>query len=480
MNQTIKPLWNHQVEGINRGLRQKDLGLFFEQGTGKSRTMIEVLRRLYAKENRVMRTLILCPIIVCENWKKEFGMYSKINHFDIVVLKGPGRKRVQDFLEIAEKNKIVITNYEAMENKDLHLLLAQWCEILVCDESQRLKNPDSVRAKKVVQIADLCKHRYILTGTPILNSCSDVFMQFRILDGGETFGKNYYAFRHEYFEDANARRKGTQGYFPDWKPKPFTFEVLQDRISHKAMRVLKSECLDLPPFVNQRVDVELGAEQKRMYKQMMNDYVTWLKTKDNEPRAVVAQLAVTKALRLQQIISGFAKDDAGVVHRLEDNPRVKVLEELLTDLTPVHKVIVWATFKENYTMISELCTKLSLGYREIHGDISHKDREKNMQDFRKDPDVRVMIANQSAGGTGINLVEASYSIYFSKNFSLEADLQSAARNYRGGSEIHDKITRIDLVSPGTIDELINEALEKKQNVADNILNWSNQLTKGIK
>ena len=295
MNQTIKPLWNHQVEGINRGLRQKDLGLFFEQGTGKSRTMIEVLRRLYAKENRVMRTLILCPIIVCENWKKEFGMYSKINHFDIVVLKGPGRKRVQDFLEIVEKNKIVITNYEAMENKDLHLLLAQWCEILVCDESQRLKNPDSVRAKKVVQIADLCLHRYILTGTPILNSCSDVFMQFRILDGGETFGKNYYAFRHEYFEDANARRKGTQGYFPDWKPKPFTFEVLQDRISHKAMRVLKSECLDLPPFVNQRVDVELGAEQKRMYKQMMNDYVTWLKTKDNEPRAVVAQLAVTKA-----------------------------------------------------------------------------------------------------------------------------------------------------------------------------------------
>ena len=131
MNQTIKPLWNHQVEGINRGLRQKDLGLFFEQGTGKSRTMIEVLRRLYAKENRVMRTLILCPIIVCENWKKEFGMYSKINHFDIVVLKGPGRKRVQDFLEIVEKNKIVITNYEAMENKDLHLLLAQcvryWC-----------------------------------------------------------------------------------------------------------------------------------------------------------------------------------------------------------------------------------------------------------------------------------------------------------------------------------------------------------------
>ena len=95
-----------------------------------------------------------------------------------------------------------------------------------------------------------------------------------------------------------------------------------------------------------------------------------------------------------------------------------------------------------------------------------------MDRFRKDDSCRVMIANQGAGGAGINLVEASYSIYYSKGFSLEHDLQSEARNHRGGSEIHDKITRIDLVCPNTIDESINEALSNKQHVADRILIWN--------
>ena len=86
-----------------------------------------------------------------------------------------------------------------------------------------------------------------------------------------------------------------------------------------------------------------------------------------------------------------------------------------------------------------------------------------------------MIANQGAGGIGINMTEASYSIFFSRNFSLEHDLQAEARNYRGGSEMHQKVTRIDLVSPGTIDELISEALANKQNMAEKILDWKDKL-----
>ena len=323
-----------------------------------------------------------------------------------------------------------------------------------------------------MQLADQSAHNYILTGTPILNSSQDVFMQFRILDRGETFGKNFYTFRHTYFEDENARRKGTQGYYPKWIPKPFSFDELQGKISRKALRVLKSECLDLPPLIRQQVYTEMNTEQKRMYKEMMNDYITWLKDNKDQPRAVLAQLAVTKALRLQQIVTGFASDEEGKLHRLNSVPRLKVLEELLVDLTPGNKVIVWATFKENYKMIAELCDKIGIKYREIHGDISHNQRQINMNDFRKDPEVRVMIANQSAGGTGINLIEASYSIYYSKGFKLEDDLQSEARNYRGGSEIHDKVTRIDIVAKGTVDELIAEALQNKQNIADRILGWN--------
>ena len=114
-----------------------------------------------------------------------------------------------------------------------------------------------------------------------------------------------------------------------------------------------------------------------------------LKTKDGEP---IGDLA----------IAGADKKFVWAKSKIEGN-----------------KVIVWATFKENYRMIAELCDKIGIKYREIHGDISHNQRQINMNDFRKDPEVRVMIANQSAGGTGINLIEASYSIYYSKGFKLE-------------------------------------------------------------
>lgn len=471
-----RSLWKHQIDAIERAKESKDLGLFFEQGTGKTRTTIEILRRRYAGAGRLQKTLILCPQIVIDNWAAEFKMYSKIKDFDVVPLHGPQTKRVKTFLDQAgetlHRGKIFITNYEALQMEDLFKYIQLWKpEILICDESQRLKNFAGVRAKKTAAIADTTGANFILSGTPILNSPMDAYMQFRILDRGETFGKNPYTFRAIYFEDKNASFKGKQSYFPKWEPRAVYFPELQSKIQRKSLRVLKAECLDLPPLVRQLIYCEMNREQMRMYNEMKQEYVTWLKDKSGESKAVIAQLAVTKALRLQQIVSGFAKDELGIEHQMKDVPRLKVLEELLEDLTPNAKVIVWANFKENYKMIASLCDKLKISYREIHGDISPKEKQKNMDEFRKDDTVRVMIANQAAAGVGVNLVEASYAIYYSKNFSLEQDLQSEARNYRGGSEIHQKVTRIDLVCKGTIDELVSEALANKQAIADRILDW---------
>ena len=359
---------------------------------------------------------------------------------------------------------------------DLYRLLLKWSpDILVCDESHVLKNPESVRARKVSVLADQAKHVYLLTGTPVLNNAMDLFMQFKILDGGETFGRNFYAYRATYFEDENYRFKGKQSYFPKWGIRKEAYQAIQNKIKEKSLRVLKKDCLDLPPLIRQNVYTELSMQQIKAYREMMTNFITFIENKSGLPAAVVAQLAVTKALRLQQIVSGFVKDDEGKVHRL-DAPRAKVLEGLLSDLATDNKVIVWACFRENYAMIAEVCTKLGYEYREIHGDSgTHKERFQAMDDFRKDPKVRVMIANQGAAGVGVNLVEASYAIYYSKNFKLGDDLQSESRNHRSGSEVHDKITRIDIVAKGTIDELVTEALQNKQNISDRILEWKHKL-----
>jgi len=425
-----------------------------------------------------MRTLIFAPIIVTTNWKNEFAMYSKIDQKDIVILTGPGKKRLEMFIKHAgddlSRPKIFVTNYQSLLMTELAAMFAVYNpEILVCDESQRLKSPTAKTAKIMAHLAEKIRHKYLLTGTPILNSPMDIFQQFKIMDNGETFGKNYMTFKLRYFRDMNAGFKGKQNYFPKWVVDGDRATELAAKIEKKSMRVLKSECLDLPPLVKQTIYVELSPKQERMYEEMRKEFITFIDSQKG-PKAVVAELAITKAMRMQQIVTGFARDENGVDHPL-DCPRLDVLKELLEDLAPNHKVIVWACFHQNYADIRKVCESLDLKYVELHGEIDHKVRLDNMNEFRSNPDVRIVIANQRAAGLGINLVEASYSIYYSKNHSLEDQLQSEARNHRGGSSIHEKVTHIDLVARGTIDELINTALESKLKVAEYIIDRKGQL-----
>jgi SNF2 family DNA or RNA helicase len=482
----MQPLWEHQKRAVKMALTpgMDCLGLFMEVGVGKSRTMIEILRYLCAKEGRILKTLILAPKIVLTNWKREFAKYSKIHSRDIVILSGPQGRRKKDFMEAVLKdhaligNKIIITNYEALQMEELFTLFMDWCpEVMVADEAHRLKNPEGKRAKAAIRLSDITQYRYALTGTPILNSAMDVFNVFRFLDKGETFGKNFWKFRSIWFEDENARWAGNSSYFPSYVPRPDTYQEFHQLIYKKAVRARKSECLDLPPFVRKEVFVELGREQLRLYREMRDEYIAYVKglEKSSEPRAVVAQLAVTKALRLQQIVTGFAKTEDGSVHKIKDNPRIKALEDLLEQLTPEHKVIVWSVFHENYADIAKVCEKLKIPYTELHGKIPQGQRDDNIATFTKDPKCRVLIANQAAGGIGINLVESDVSIFYSKNFSLEQDLQAEGRNYRGGSEQHKSVTRIDIVAEETIDQLIAEALATKQNIGAQILDWRDKL-----
>lgn len=480
----LPPLWAHQKTAVERSLNEPALALFFETGTGKTRTAIDIIRWRCAKEQKLLKILILVPKIICVNWKREIAKYSKIAEHDVHVLLGAGAKRLKYFeektLEGHQLNRpgIFITNYEALEMSPLFTALTDWApDMMIIDEAHRIKNPEATRAKKCIQLSDKVKYKYALTGTPILNSAMDVFNIFRFLDNGETFGVNFWKFRLSWFEDENAGWNNRPGYFPKWVPRAETYAEFNKLIYRKAIRALKKDCIDLPPFVRKEVHVELSPEQKRLYSEMRDEYVAYIDdlTKTDTPRAVVAQLAVTKALRLQQIVTGYAKTEDGEIHRIKDNPRIKALEELLEDLAPDHKVIVWSVFHENYEEIANVCKVLKLKYREVHGKVKDKDRQQAIDDFNNDPEVRVFIGNQRAGGIGIELIPSDVSIYFSKNFSREDDEQSEARNFRGGSHIHKSVTRIDLVATDTIDDLITQALVNKKKISDEILDWKTKL-----
>src|SRR5438445_718225 len=118
---------------------------------------------------------------------------------------------------------------------------------------------------------------------------------------------------------------------------------------------------------------------------------------------------------MMQALSGFLKLESGEIHRFKQNPRADILRELLEDKTIKEKCIVWCVYHEDFQTVKNVCDKLKLGYAEVTGVV--KDKEAELQRFDKDPECRVMIASQSAGGTGCEMIEASVAIYYSKGHS---------------------------------------------------------------
>src|ERR1017187_7382147 len=166
MDYLIKP-WAHQLEAQERAKSLRSFGLFFEQGTGKTGTAINILRYKYAQQGRMLRTLIIGPPIIVQNWRDEWAMHSKIPRGDVIPLVGPGKKRLKDFMEHALRpknldpaqhvlgNKIFVTNYEALLMKDLFAAFKLWQpEVLIFDECHRIKNYKSQRAKLADELAN--------------------------------------------------------------------------------------------------------------------------------------------------------------------------------------------------------------------------------------------------------------------------------------------------------------------------------------
>jgi len=460
------PLWNHQIRALEMGKKNPDIALLMDMGVGKSRTALEILRYRMNENKKYLRTLIIGPSAVLFNWRNEIEKYTKIPLSKVFVLNQPIAQRL-DLYKKCPADSIFITNYEAFANASFAKeVAAKPPEFLILDESHRVKGVSAARTKAIIKISDqMANHplfyRMILTGTPVLNSEMDLFSQYRILDGGKRLGKNYFEFRAKYFEDKN-RWMPKHSHFPKFVPKESTRQKLKDLISEISIHASKSLCLDLPPLVRVSVPVTMSPEQTKAYNDMKKEFLVFV-----EAGVAVAQLAITKALRMQQILSGFLKLDDGTIHRFEKNPRASALNDLIEDIAPNHKVIVWSIFHEDHEVVKQACRNAKVQFAELTGLVANKQAE--IDRFQTDDKCRVMIASQAAGGTGVNLTAANYMIYYSRGYSLEHDLQSEARAYRGGSERHASITRIDLISENTIDVAVLKALQGKKDLSMDIL-----------
>ena len=203
-------------------------------------------------------------------------------------------------------------------------------------------------------------------------------------------------------------------------------------------------------------------EQKMYYDAIKKENLALLENGDQ----ISAQIAITRLLRMHQIVCGCTKTDSGEEILIKNN-RTQELMDILAEISG--KAIIWANYIPN---IKEILAAISKEYGEnsvvsYFGDTSIADREKAVQRIQEDPECRFFIGNTQTGGYGITLTAATTTIYYSNNYDLEKRMQSEDRNHRIGQTSN--VQYIDIVVPHTVDIKILKALRNKKNIADLIV-----------
>jgi SNF2 family DNA or RNA helicase len=432
-------LLQHQHEGVDFLTRGAGL-LAFEQGLGKTFVAIEAFRRLL-DAGRADKLLVICPNSLKRNWVAEFAKFAPTVSVDIA--EGAPRRRRAKFRE--SRARVIITSYETARTETTALLaLAQRQRtVLVLDESHAAKNWKSQTSTAARTVAPYCDFRWLLSGTPVTNTATDLFTQVEIIEpGGGSLGS---------LELFTARLE-------DDPAASFAKDVI-DRL---VLRRTKEQCLDLPEKSYVDVRVELPSWQRRLYDEMRDEMVCEIEAMSGEQYRAFAPTALAKLTRLVQL----ASNPSLIFPELEGVPaKFEALDGVIEDIlsVPGRKVILWS----NYVRTIEALLARIPGSVAIYGATPTSERQEIAARFQSDPNVRVLIANPAAAGTGFTLTAASFTVYESLSWRYDHYAQSQDRNHRIGQT--EPVTYLRLIAADTIEEAIIAALERKSALARTLL-----------
>jgi SNF2 family DNA or RNA helicase len=455
----------HQSKALEMSWNKEVFAYFMEMGTGKSKVLIDNICMLY-NAGKINGALIIAPKGVYKNW-----FDSEIpNHMPDYVEKkiglwrtDPNAKDLKPLFSTGAELHILIMNVEAFSTKKgvlfAHKFLSCHNALIGIDESTTIKNPNAKRTKSILSLKPLSKFRRILTGSPVTKSPLDLFSQCQFLDSWLLNQSSYYAFRTRY---AVCRKINVSGRQVEIVVGYRNLGELSEKVKPFSYRVLKDDCLDLPPKTYTKRIIELSDEQKKVYKTMKEKAIAFLNGKMVSTATVITQL-----MRLHQITCGHFTSDDGDVQEIKNN-RIDQLMEILEEVEG--KAVIWAHYRYDIKKIVEAISK-KYGENSVvtyYGDTSTDDRQKAITKIQdKDSSVRFIVGTPQTGGYGITLTGASTMIYYSNGYDLEKRQQSEARIDRIGQE--KPMTYIDIIAEGTVDDKIVQSLRKKVNIATEVM-----------
>lgn len=475
----------HQRVGFELVRTDPFLGLLCEMGTGKTKMVNDGISYLASKrkdKSKPYRVIIGCPRSVMVNWVREMhldctvsyaiAIMSKVGNHILPELREKGLvasgrselRALEAAIELIKHKdvdlQVLIVNYDNIPGR-IELLKKIGFDLAVLDESHRIKGQNTKRSKACIELAESCHRRIILTGTPLTQNPMDLFPQFEFLAPKQ--GLLGYTTAYA-FQNAHAEMGGYKGR----KVKRWVnLGGLLERVAKYAFVLKKEQCIDLPPKIYERVEVEMTAEQREIYEQVSTEVLLVLEGLGAE---VTIQNILVQYLRLAQVTSGYVKTvDGREVKIPKGNVKIEALKEVLEengitmDNDDAPKVVIWSRFVHEIKEIYEALSAEGLKCVQYYGGVNDEDRQIAIDSFQNDNRVKVFIGNAQTGGEGITLTQASLVVYVSNDFSLGRRLQSEDRVHRIGQS--KSVTYVDLVVEESIDELVVARLAEKRDMA---------------
>lgn len=479
-------LHKKQSEALDILWAKKRVFLYWTAGAGKTITSAYAIREFWIKENKCERVLIVCPPNVFHSFMGAFAKIGLDNRY-FAILNTPKEKRA---FETGTFKPLTLMTYDYLRLKKTIYMGKGWREdftlpvkgvigdflrpsFVILDECHKIKNPKIKTGYAGAWLSRL-KPKYMIaaTATPISKDSRDLYNQIYALDSGSRLGRVYYNFEQRFFYDYNYSRRGDEGYYPkmifrEGMRNHFN-NLIKDIIHYR--NTLTEKDVHMPEKKKIVIHVHPTKEQKEIYKKLHNRaFLDFQIEKDKlKKRQITVQQFYNNALSLmsvlRQICAGFvySKDGNRHVMRVPTN-KIKALRAGIEQIPYLDKFIVWSVYLESIDIIKELFDEMKIQYAVITGGVSGKKRIHRVNFFKENPDCRALISHPRAGGAGINLQEAKYSFYFSKDYNLIDKIQSEARNYRIDSiDYHKEVLEVDIRTRDTIEEKIDRNLTGKK------------------
>lgn len=409
----------YQMQGVAFLFPRVSAMLADEMGLGKTMQAITGIRLLIHSGN-VTNVLLVCPKPLVSNWQREFALWAP--ELPIAIIEGDAAKRQWQW-ENADC-PVKIANYESLcRDKDLVCDGKHQFDLVVLDESQRIKNKSSTTAQVVRSLTRA--RSWALTGTPVENSPDDLLGIFEFVAPGQL---------HK-----------------EMKPRAMG-KAAGDYILRRTKDLVMT---DMPPKLYRDANLELSPEQNETYRRAEDEGV--LQLSDMGESATI-QHVFELVLRLKQICNADPLTGASSkIDRLEAD-----MEEIAAS---GHKAILFSQWVNTLDVLKERLGRF--GILEYHGRIPHRQREGVIQQFKEDPSKHLILMSYGAGSVGLNLQFCRYVFLFDRWWNPAVEDQAINRAHRIGAAGTVTVTRF--ISVNTIEERINQVLEEKRELFDTIL-----------